>query len=171
MCALRQHCDVTETMNYILTQCGTPGQKEIWELDKQMWTQKNLEWRQPWIGSIISCGLAEFSTSDGKRNFGADRLWRIVISESAHQIWKMRGERVIRNESTPYTQEVRNKWYKIMDDRLEIDCRTSGTTNLRYGRKGQKTRIVTNTWKGTLENEEDLRSNCQLARGKRGFSG
>ena len=66
-------------------------------------------------------------------------------------------ERVIRNENTPYTQEeVRNRWYKIMDNRLEIDCHM---TNLRYGRRGLKTRIVANTWKGTLEKKEDLPSN------------
>ena len=57
----------------------------------------------------------------------------------------------------PYAQEeVRNGWYKIIDDRLEIDCRM---TNLRYGRRGLEIRVVTNTWKGTLEDEEDLPSN------------
>jgi hypothetical protein len=64
---------------------------------------------------------------------------------------------VIRNENVPYTEEeIRNKWYKMMDNRLEIDCRM---TNLKYGNKGLKTKVVTNTWKGTLENEEDLPRN------------
>ena len=69
----------------------------------------------------------------------------------------MHCERVIRNENTPYTQEeVRNRWYKIMDNRLEIDCHM---TNLKYGRRGLKMRIVANTWKGILEKEEDLPRN------------
>ena len=53
-------------------------------------------------------------------------------------------------------EELKNRWYKVMDDRLEMDCRM---TNLRYGKKGLKTRVVTSTWKGTLKNEEDLPSN------------
>jgi len=122
-----------------------------------MWLRKNLEWRQPWIGNIISCTLTEFTTSDGKCTPGANRLWRILISKSAHLIWKLRCERVIRNENTPYTsEEIRNKWYKMMDERLETDCRM---TMPRYGKKGLKTKVVALTWKSTLENEEDLPRN------------
>ncbi|KAF8219469.1 hypothetical protein L208DRAFT_1418182, partial [Tricholoma matsutake] len=43
-----------------------------------------------------------------------------------------------------------------MDNCLEIDCRM---TNLRFGKKSLKIKTVINTWKGTLENEEDLPSN------------
>lgn len=84
------YCGVPETMDHILTRCESPGQKEVWELAEQMWARKSLEWRQPWLGNIISCALTEFQTDDGKRLPGANRLWRILISESAHLIWKLR---------------------------------------------------------------------------------
>ncbi|KAF8228996.1 hypothetical protein L208DRAFT_1402838, partial [Tricholoma matsutake] len=71
-------CGVPETMDHILTRCESPGQKEVWELAKQMWAQKSLEWRQPWIGNIISCALTEFKNNDGKSPPGANRLWRIL---------------------------------------------------------------------------------------------
>ena len=70
-----RHCGVTETMKHILTQCETPGQKEIWGLAEQMWTRKKLEWRQLWVGSIITYRLAEFNTNNRKHDSGADRLW------------------------------------------------------------------------------------------------
>ncbi|KAF8236438.1 hypothetical protein L208DRAFT_1390953 [Tricholoma matsutake] len=57
---------VPETMDHILTRCESPGQKEVWKLAKQMWAQKSLKWRQPWIGNIISCTLTEFKTNDGE---------------------------------------------------------------------------------------------------------
>ncbi|KAF8239304.1 hypothetical protein L208DRAFT_1237594 [Tricholoma matsutake] len=60
------HCGTPETMDHILTQCESPGQKEIWEFAEQIWTQKNLEWRQPWIGNIICCTLTKFRINDGK---------------------------------------------------------------------------------------------------------
>ena len=44
----------------------------------------------------------------------------------------------------------------MIDNCLEIDCRM---TSLRSGKKGLQPKVVTNTWKGTLENEEDLPSN------------
>ncbi|KAF8223809.1 hypothetical protein L208DRAFT_1515877 [Tricholoma matsutake] len=152
------HCGTPETMDHILTQCESPGQKKIWELAEQIWTQKNLEWRQPWIGNIICCALTEFRINDGKCIAGAEHLWRILISESAHLIWKIHcDERVIRNENNLFTpKEVRNQWYKMMDDHLKIDCRM---TSPRFGKKSLKSKTITNTWKGTLKNKEDLPSN------------
>ncbi|KAF8224217.1 hypothetical protein L208DRAFT_1410646 [Tricholoma matsutake] len=82
---LQNRCDCTH--------CSSPGQKEVWELAKQMRAQKSLEWRQPWIGNIISCALTEFKNNDGKSPPGANRLWRILISKSAHLIWKLCCER------------------------------------------------------------------------------
>jgi hypothetical protein len=150
------HCGVPETMDHILTQCETPGQKEIWELVGKLWTQKHLEWRQPWIGNIITCALTEFKTDDGKHAPRANRLWRIIVSESAHLIWKLRCERVIRNENTPFTpEEITNKWNKMVKTRIEIDC---NMTSPKYGKKALKIKVVAQTWKGALENEEDLPS-------------
>jgi hypothetical protein len=103
-------------MDHILTQCETPGQKEVWELAEQIWTRKNLEWCQPWLGNIVSCALAIFKMDDGMQTPGANRLWRILVSESAHLIWKLHCERVIKHGNTPYiTEEISNRWYKMMD--------------------------------------------------------
>ena len=75
--------------------------------------------------------------------------------------------RVIRNENNPYTpEEIRNKWYKMMNSHLEIDC---CMTSPRFGQKNLKSKVVTRTWKGTLKNEEDLPSNW--TEGKQDFSG
>jgi hypothetical protein len=66
-------------------------------------------------------------------------------------------ERVIKHGNTPYiTEEISNRWYKMMDIWLETDC---NLTNTRYGKKGLKPKIVIQTWKSTLNNEEDLPRN------------
>ena len=108
-------------------------------------------------GNIICCSLTEFKTEDGKRILGANHLWRILVSESAHLIWKLRCKRVKRNENTPFTEEeIRNRWYKMLDIRLEIDCYM---TKPSYDKKGMKTKIVTQMWTGTLEKEDCLPRN------------
>ena len=151
------HCRVPETMDHILTWCETPGQKIIWELAEEIWTRKNLEWCQPWLGNIISHTLTEFKTNDGMHTPGANRFRRILVSELAHLIWKLCCERVIKHENTPYTpEEMSNRWHKMMNIRLKTDC---NLTNPQYRKKGLKPKIVVQTWESTLENEEDLPRN------------
>ena len=35
-----RHCDKTESMEHILTECGTPGQEEVWKLAEKLWMGK-----------------------------------------------------------------------------------------------------------------------------------
>ncbi|KAF8234341.1 hypothetical protein L208DRAFT_1550049 [Tricholoma matsutake] len=138
-----QHCGVPETMDHILTQCETPGQEIIWGLAEQIWTKKKLEWHQPWLGNIISYTLTEFKTNNGIHTPSANRFWRILISELAYLIWKLHCERVIKHENTPYTtEEISNRWHKMMNLRLETGC---SLMNPQYGKKGLKPKIVVQT--------------------------
>ncbi|KAJ7891694.1 hypothetical protein B0H14DRAFT_2560741 [Mycena olivaceomarginata] len=65
-----KHCDVPETMEHILSQCEAPGQKEIWELAKELWLKGNPDWAWPGIGTIIISGLATFKNGEGKVKAG-----------------------------------------------------------------------------------------------------
>jgi hypothetical protein len=61
---------------------------------------------------------------------------------------------VIGNEGIPLSEtEAHNKWIKMINDRLELDCRM---TNTRYGTKAISQGLVYKTWKGTLKDEEEL---------------
>jgi len=83
-------------MEHILTECTIPGQREIWELAKTLWSGKHTEWPQiKNVGLIMGCGLAAFKDKTGEPDEGANRLYRIIISESAHLVWKLRCARVI----------------------------------------------------------------------------
>ncbi|KAJ7206584.1 hypothetical protein GGX14DRAFT_396969 [Mycena pura] len=58
------------------------------------------------------CGLAEFRDEGQGRpwgNHGAQRLYRILISESAYQIWTLRNERAIENDGWDGRQAARHK--------------------------------------------------------------
>jgi ribonuclease HI len=39
-----QHCGTIESMERILLQCEIPGQKEVWDLAKDLWTKRNPNW-------------------------------------------------------------------------------------------------------------------------------
>ncbi|KAL4255818.1 hypothetical protein AB1N83_014347 [Pleurotus pulmonarius] len=149
------HCDeAIETMEHILTKCETPGQREIWNLAGRMWQQKTGSWRQPWIGDILGCGTRQAGKNDKQDKTGEARLWKILISESAHLIWKLRCERVISNENRPFTsREVENKWVHAMNERLDLDKKL---THERYKSKSKKKRTVLNTWRRVLSGEDSL---------------
>ncbi|KAG2063309.1 hypothetical protein BDR04DRAFT_1131112 [Suillus decipiens] len=88
----------TETMEHILTQCGDPARKIIWELASKLWPPNHRPWPEPSIGIILGCGLISIPNTTG-----ASRLLKISLSESAHLIWSLRCERVIRE--TTHTEE------------------------------------------------------------------
>ncbi|KAJ7192445.1 hypothetical protein GGX14DRAFT_406388 [Mycena pura] len=115
-------CGVEETLEHILLQCTTPGQREIWQAAKELWLRGNSTWPVDSVGAILGCGLATFKNRKGCTARGKQRLFRILVSESAFTIWKLRNERRINPDVDTYTEgEVLNRWYAVINARLDID--------------------------------------------------
>jgi ribonuclease HI len=71
---------------------------------------------------ILGCGLADFRDDNGKRDEGAERLYRILVSEAAYLIWKIRNEHIINQDGDPATEQERiNKWNYHINHRLQVD--------------------------------------------------
>ncbi|KAH9929188.1 uncharacterized protein B0H18DRAFT_1093996 [Fomitopsis serialis] len=151
-----QICGVEESMQHILTECDAPGQKEIWELTEKLWKMKNKKWTKPLIGGILGCANAMFKTEKGKILKRDARLYRILVSEAAYLIWKLRNARVIQSNGEHHSSknEITNKWLNAINERLTIDCKM--TNNKKYGKKALKPALVESTWKGVLKNEKYL---------------
>jgi len=134
------HDGEIETMEHLLTKCSTPGQAEIWELAERLWKLRYPEWEKPDVGSIISCALAEYKDEEGTAKPGKSRLYRILVSESAHMVWKLRCERIIQNEDQAMPKEqVHNRWLKAINDRLNLDCQM---THPKYQKKALLKNLV-----------------------------
>lgn len=84
------HCGVEDSMEHILTECSVPGQHELWELTEYLWRKKHPHWHRPTLGLILGASLIEIRDEDGKINKGVTRLYRILITETAHLIWRTR---------------------------------------------------------------------------------
>lgn len=87
-------------------------------------------------------------------NAGTTRLFRILISESAHLIWRLRNERVINAKDPATTREIRNRWLKAINNRLRIDCAL--TNGIKYGKRAIDKKLVQKTWCNVLKDEENL---------------
>ena len=87
-----------------------------------------------------------------------NRLYRIVVSESAYLIWKLRCEwRIERDEDQArlHTEsEIVACWLHMINGRLRIDCLMASTK--RYGRKAVNRDMVEQTWRNVLHDERGL---------------
>ncbi|KAK0504433.1 hypothetical protein EDD18DRAFT_1306014 [Armillaria luteobubalina] len=153
------HCKVLETMEHILLECDIAGQALIWDLMRELWEKKGQTWITPTYGLALGVTLIQIQNGEGKINAGATRLYKIIMTEATHMIWKIRCQRRIqRGDDNPAkwhtNEEIQNWWTSTMNQRLTIDCLL--TNSLKYGKKAIKKQAVIMTWKGAVYNEKAL---------------
>ncbi|KAJ7430777.1 hypothetical protein FB451DRAFT_1038724 [Mycena latifolia] len=152
------NCQVDETMEHILLECSAPGQEILWKLARELWEMKGYQWPEMNYGSVFACALVDVRNQAGKRDEGANRLFRILISETAHLIWKFRCTRVIDRGNDPtrfFTEaELHNKWLHCINSRLRTDALL--TNSKKYGNRALNPKKVMNTWNGVLKDAENL---------------
>ncbi|KIY46005.1 hypothetical protein FISHEDRAFT_14229, partial [Fistulina hepatica ATCC 64428] len=151
-------CNCEETIEHILTRCQIPGQKEVWEMAKEICQMKACQWPGISKGKVIAACLASPRTEKGDLCKGMARLYKILITESAFLIWKLRCERRIagedQEEKWQTAEEIRSRWIAAINSRLAIDRLM--TNRRKYGRCAIPKSIVLRTWNGTLLSENQL---------------
>lgn len=171
-CTQKEGQPVTESLDHILLECCEPEGKIIWKLAEQLWKKKMPVWPELRnAGSIVASSMAMFKLEDGKILAGANRLYRILISESAYLIWKLRNKRLFDpkpNEefTKPTPNEIHNKWIRAINDRLTLDIAMSHD---KYETNAIPRRKILQTWRRTLQNEK--KPTIRLDKTKRGCSG
>ncbi|KAJ6471966.1 hypothetical protein C8R45DRAFT_836219, partial [Mycena sanguinolenta] len=141
-------CETEESMNHILTECEEPGQKEIWDLASEMWRKKTGKEMRPTIGQIMAGGVTKVGS------LGEKRLYKILITESAHLIWRIRNERRIQGTGPAPTAMIVNRWLKTINNRLAMDC--AMTDRFKWEKKALEISVVKDTWRKTLKDEHTL---------------
>ncbi|KAF7367382.1 DNA polymerase epsilon catalytic subunit [Mycena sanguinolenta] len=106
-------------------------QEQIWDMASELWQKENSK--------------------------GTSRLFRIVVSESAHLIWRIRNERVIDERDAATTPEIQNRWRKAINTRLNLDRILTDVA--RYGKKALNQKLVESTWEKVLMDEDNLPKN------------
>ncbi|EJD54001.1 hypothetical protein AURDEDRAFT_53391 [Auricularia subglabra TFB-10046 SS5] len=115
-------------------------------------------WEKPGIGLIWGCALAEPRGVLGQKDAGAERAYRIVVSESAFLAWKIRCEKRIEHADdedwAPSGAEVKSRWFNVINTRIAHDRLL--TNRYRYGRKAYRTDTVLETWEDLIEGIGEL---------------
>lgn len=145
-----------ESMEHILTKCQSGPRTMIWRLTEQLWRKKYPKWPTPNFGTILGIGSVDLRDIQGCSSAEASRLYRILTSESAYLIWRMRCERRIRrgdNKQAHTPQEIKARWYHTVNKRLQIDRMM---TSLTLSDRAIDPYLVRKTWSGILDNESRL---------------
>ncbi|KAJ7740169.1 hypothetical protein B0H14DRAFT_3609685 [Mycena olivaceomarginata] len=152
------YCRVDDSIEHTLVECEAPGQEQLWKLAQKLWEMKGYQWPEISLGRILACGFADIDDAKGKRDRGANRLYRIMISETAHLIWKLRCIRVIERGSDPtkyFTEtEIHSRWLSCINSRLRSDFLL--TDRKKFGTRALNFKEVLKTWKGVLKDTENL---------------
>ncbi|EKM50883.1 uncharacterized protein PHACADRAFT_104000, partial [Phanerochaete carnosa HHB-10118-sp] len=103
---------------------------------------------------ILGCGATVLPSANNKPDSGASRLYRILLSETAYLIWKLRCERRIEHDDQKaFTEnELRKRWSSMLQRRHDMDC---AMTNDRFGRKALDNTAATNTWERITRGRAD----------------
>ncbi|KAJ7574960.1 hypothetical protein C8J56DRAFT_802209 [Mycena floridula] len=150
-----QFCNETESMQHILFECRRPGQAELWSLAQLLWEKKRQQWPQMSMGLALGCGLAKFYDDNGRLQLGTTRLFRILVAETMHTIWKIRCKIALNQNNVPMVRaQIHNIWVQVMNERLKNDCLM--TNQARYGKRALNSDLVLRTWSGTLRDENSL---------------
>ncbi|KAI0338441.1 ribonuclease H-like protein [Trametopsis cervina] len=99
--AVCSFCGSTDSLQHIISECNIPGQAQIWDFARQTLRRKGHEIPPISLGLIAGANLFSIHTGQQKPLVGATRLARIVLTESAYLIWKVRCERVIERDNDP----------------------------------------------------------------------
>lgn len=137
-------CDLLKSMEHILLECReSPMSRIIWEVASDLWLKRETEWPEICIGTIFGCNLAVLHDTKGKNKPGATRLFKIIVLELAHLIWKLRCECTIKyggdNEKYHSDSEILNQWIHVINTRQNlIDCSpTQGDMEIKRSRSIQ----------------------------------
>lgn len=152
-----QDCErgTIEDMTHILLECNAIGNKVVWSMAKVLCEMKGIKWPELRnTGSILACCLAKFQTPEGENMPGEDRLYKIIISESAFLIWKLRNRRYFDGPDDQLDEDsIKRMWLAVINERLRMD---QVLTSKKYKNKALKRKTVLKTWRKTLKGEKDL---------------
>ncbi|RDX43886.1 hypothetical protein OH76DRAFT_1543714, partial [Lentinus brumalis] len=151
------HCGEEESMEHILVDCTVSPVTTVWEL-----VTRALKCKSDWVptlslGIVLGATSFTFSGRTKRPTPGLDRLFAIMVTESAYLVWKLRCERVIDfgedRERWHSAAEIENRWFAAMNRRLTLD---RSLTSTRFGKKAKDRGLILSTWSGILRDEESL---------------
>ncbi|EJD39915.1 hypothetical protein AURDEDRAFT_70807 [Auricularia subglabra TFB-10046 SS5] len=140
-------CDKLEDMEHILTECTTTGQAKIWDLARLRLEHYGVQFKLS-ASTVWGCATIRICDPSSKRDERAERAFRIIVSESAFLVWKLRCIARIEHSDDPTWSPspalVEERWKEILRSREAQDCLLTKTAV--FGNKALDEALVHGTW-------------------------
>jgi hypothetical protein len=154
-------CGMRETLAHIMFECANDAREAVWALAENVWDSSRYEWPMLTEGVVMGVGLLKAIPKPAQPTLkapmgvpgGASRLLRILISESAFVIWKIRNDLAIAKKRTSVRSAVA-KWRYAIEDRLRTDRLLASRD-----KEDRSAWRVKGTWSGALIDIEGLPEN------------
>ncbi|KAJ7724596.1 hypothetical protein DFH07DRAFT_724112, partial [Mycena maculata] len=142
---------------HILFNCSHPEQAIVWRLAGEFWAKKlGSPLLAPSLGMVLGSVLTMFEEEMNAKPSGANRLYRILVTESTYLIWKLSNKSVTQNRGTaPSAYAAHKRWVSLMNEQLKIDC-FMATAKSNQNKILVPPGVVLQTWSRTLLNEMSL---------------
>ncbi|KAH9859092.1 RnaseH-domain-containing protein [Lenzites betulinus] len=155
--AMCMECNVPESMDHILLECGAPGRRQLWEEADAILRRGGIRPPKKSLGMAVGATALKADAIVDKASAAKSRLLKIVVTEVVYLIWKVRCERVIgwagESGRTHPSESLARAWSDAINMRLHTDIARSRTRSKR-GRLSRE--VVLDTWRGTLLDEGAL---------------
>ncbi|TFK84939.1 hypothetical protein K466DRAFT_552795 [Polyporus arcularius HHB13444] len=148
-------CGTEDSLEHILLECDAAEVATIWSMYSTLRTA-GVTPKQMSLGAIIGAAHIVYRNGEGKAMRGVSRLAKLLVTEAAHCIWRMRCERVIQWEGTDRTHspvEAKARFWSAVNRRMLVD---RDLVCSRIPGKRSKRALVTDTWRRILQDAENL---------------
>ena len=130
-------------------ECSDLARSQIWELARDLWLRRSPAWPEPTFGLIIRCGAVRLKNARGREDAGLSQLYRILIVEANHLIWRPKCNRCIEHSDAPDFQHapafVAAEFKQVIRSRFDTD--TALLNKKRYRKRAMKQATVEATWR------------------------
>ncbi|KAJ7367141.1 hypothetical protein DFH08DRAFT_678559, partial [Mycena albidolilacea] len=149
-----QYWSEEESLKHILLYCKSPGAEIIRNTAERLWKERELNWPEVSLGSILGCGLVNFKNDMGRPSQSTRRLYKILMLKSAYMIWIICNDWVISRSGEPLTEaEIIKKWIFNINQRLQQDIMLANRSTTRNHPRLVAT-LVKETWSGILDEDK-----------------
>ncbi|EJD46192.1 hypothetical protein AURDEDRAFT_27593, partial [Auricularia subglabra TFB-10046 SS5] len=134
-------------LEHILFQCTQTGQDQVWPMVHNFLAKKHCDVELD-LGTVLGCASARLQGRKDSRDKPLERAFRIMVSESAFLIWKLRCEkRVGHADDADWKHapaEVIARWGAMIRARVALDKRL--TNGYKYNRRAVDPSLHKETW-------------------------
>ncbi|EJD51084.1 hypothetical protein AURDEDRAFT_57515 [Auricularia subglabra TFB-10046 SS5] len=145
-------CGVEESLEHILLDCPQSGQQDVWVLVDDFLAKMGLQVDVTY-GLILGCASVRVRDRFTDRILRLERIFKIVVSESAFLIWKIRCEARMEHGGDPEwhlpKDAIAERWWKVIRRRKHQDI--ASVDKVRYGKKAKPKGEIYETWRDPLD--------------------